>query len=202
MSRDVSSWHFVLDHSPKWAIKTTLVVRVYRGLYRRLYGDQNRPLWQDLIQKKTGFNETYPKPKLFQTSHSRHLQWYTEVWFTHAMLLHFAEMEHDAAALAGAQILPSASWIFDIAWKQTNEDGKSTMNTKMYFLWKMGMFQWYVGFQGCRSFCQNFDHEGFEVSCLPHRSEYCIDIWIWVRYFFGCGRLPSNSDHQDYYIFM
>ena len=52
MSRDVSSWHFVLDHSPKWAIKTTLVVRVYRGLYRRLYGDQNRPLWQDLIQKK------------------------------------------------------------------------------------------------------------------------------------------------------
>eukprot|EP00434_Breviolum_minutum_P041360 symbB.v1.2.036793.t1/scaffold5273.1/size29061/1 len=30
------------------------------------------------------------------------------VWFTHAMLLHFAEREHDAAALAGAQILPSA----------------------------------------------------------------------------------------------
>ena len=37
---------------------------------------------------------------------------WTEVWFTHAMLLHFAEREHDAAALAGAQILPSASRIF------------------------------------------------------------------------------------------
>jgi len=30
------------------------------------------------------------------------------VWFTHAMLLHFAESEHHAYALAGAQILPSA----------------------------------------------------------------------------------------------
>ena len=34
----------------------------------------------------------------------------TEVWFTHAMLLHWAERENHQPALAGAQILPRATW--------------------------------------------------------------------------------------------